>query len=308
VRENYPDSFLELGTVDGELYGFFMKADTKATVWYNPAFFEENDLEPLDADADFEELVSFSEEITANTDVAPWSMGVEQAEATGWPVTDWIQQIILNEMGEDVYDGLVDGSIPFTDDRVREAWEMFGEIFNAEGSIEQGSAAGVISTSPAASTYPLYESPPTAAMVYLGGFATGFITEQFPDATPGETFDFFPFPGGKVTGGANIVYAFNDDETTCSFLTHMASAEAQQVWVDAGGFTSVNTEVPLEAYPDDVARKQAEQLLEADVFRFDLDDAIGGEVQAAYFQGITQYLQNPGQLESILESIQATRQ
>jgi alpha-glucoside transport system substrate-binding protein len=145
-------------------------------------------------------------------------------------------------------------------------------------------------------------------MVYLGGFAAGFITEQFPDATPGETFDFFPFPGGKVTGGANIVYAFNSDPTTCSYLTHLASADAQQIWVDAGGFTSVNSEVSLDAYPDDVARKQAEQLLDAEVFRFDLDDAIGGDVQTAIFQGVTQYLSSPDQLEQILESIQATTQ
>ena len=32
VRANFPQAFLDLGTVDGELYGFFFKADGKATV------------------------------------------------------------------------------------------------------------------------------------------------------------------------------------------------------------------------------------------------------------------------------------
>src|SRR5690606_35637976 len=113
--------------------------------------------------------------------------------------TDWIQQIILNEVGEDVYDGLIDGSIPFTDERVQEAWEMFGRIVHTEGFVAQGSAAAMTSTSPPASTYPPFEDPPGAALVYLGGFAAGFITEQFPDAQPGETYDFFPWPGGGVT-------------------------------------------------------------------------------------------------------------
>jgi alpha-glucoside transport system substrate-binding protein len=308
VRDNYPESFIELGTVDGELYGFFMKADTKGTVWYNPAFFEENNLEPLDEGASFDDLVSLSEQIASDTDVPPWSIGMEQAEASGFPGSDWIQQIILNEVGEDVYDGLIDGSIEWTDERVRGAWEQFGEIALAEGFTVQGGGSGINATAAMASSYPPFESPPTAAMVYLGGFAAGFITDQFPDAQPGETFDFFPFPGGKVTGGANIVYAFNSEPTTCSYLTHLASAEAQQIWVDAGGFTSVNSEVSMDAYPDDVARKQAEQLLEAETFRFDLDDAIGGDVQTAIFQGVTQYLSNPDQLEQILESIQATTQ
>ena len=60
---------------------------------------------------------------------------------------------------------------------------------------------------------------------------------------------------------------------------HLASAEAQQVWVDLGGFTSVNQEVDLAGYPDAVSRALAEELTQALRFRFDLDDAIGGATQ-----------------------------
>jgi alpha-glucoside transport system substrate-binding protein len=144
--------------------------------------------------------------------------------------------------------------------------------------------------------------------VHLGGFAAGFITDQFPDAEPGTDFDFMPWPGGAVTGGANIAYAFNNNPATCSFLNYIASAEAQQVWVERGGFTSVNDQVSLDAYPNPVARAQAEQLLESDTFRFDMDDAIGGAAQQAIFSGIIQYLQSPDQLTSLLEGIEAARE
>jgi alpha-glucoside transport system substrate-binding protein len=144
-------------------------------------------------------------------------------------------------------------------------------------------------------------------MVYLGAFAGGFITKQFPDAQAGEDFDFFTFPGGKVTGGANIAYAFNNDETTCSFLTALAGADAQEIWVKRGGFTSLNSNVDLSAYPDEIARKAAQQLLDAEVFRFDLDDAIGGATQTAIFAGVTGYLQDPGSLDSILQQIAAAQ-
>jgi hypothetical protein len=56
-----------------------------------------------------------------------------------------------------------------------------------------------------------------------------------------------------------------------------------------------------------VAKKQAAQLSDADLFRFDLDDAIGGALQQAYFTGITQYLQNPNQLDQILQAIESAR-
>jgi alpha-glucoside transport system substrate-binding protein len=110
-----------------------------------------------------------------------------------------------------------------------------------------------------------------------------------------------------VTGAANIVYAFNNDEATCSFLNYLASAEAQQIWVDRGGFTSVNTQISLDSYPDPVSRAQAEQLTAAAVFRFDLDDAIGGAVQTAFFTGVTDYLADPGSLDAILAEIEAAR-
>ena len=307
VQANYPQGFIELGSVDGTLYGFFMKADTKGTIFYNPGFFADNGYEPLTADASFDDLIALSDQILADGVVAPWSHGEFANGGTGFPGTDWIQQILLNEAGGDVYDGVIDGSVPFTDPAVKDAWEKFGLASLTEGYVVQGGADIINATVFSDATFPPFESPPTAAMNYLGGFASGMIAEQFPDAVPGEDFDFFPFPGGAVTGGATVVYAFNSDDATCSFMSHLASAEAQQVWVDLGGFTSVNTGIALDSYPDVVARAQAEQLTTADVFRFDLDDAIGGDLQAAFFTGVTDYLADPDSLDGILQGIEDAR-
>jgi alpha-glucoside transport system substrate-binding protein len=285
-----------------------MKADTKGTVWYDPATFEENGWEVPSADSTWDDLVALTDEIRNAGDVAPWSIGVSSEADTGWPGSDWLQQIILNmDGGDELYDGLVDGTIPFTDPRVKEAWEAFGTIALTDGNVSQGSPAGINATTFQDATYPPFQDPPAAAMTYLGAFASTFITEQFPDAVPGEDFDFFTFPGGGVTGAANIVYAFNSEPATCSLLRHLASADAQQIWVEAGGFTSVNTGVSTDAYPSDPAREAAQQLLDAEPFRFDLDDAIGGATQQAIFAGVTEYLANPGQLDTILQNIEATR-
>ncbi len=306
IRANYPEGFIDLGTVDGTLYGFFMKADTKGTIWYNPGYFADNGYDPLTADASFQDLLDLSDQIVANGKT-PWSHGEFANGGTGFPGTDWIQQILLNEAGGDVYDGVIDGSTPFTDDAVKDAWEKFGDVSLTDGYVVQGGADVINATSFIDATFPPFESPPTAAMYYLGGFASGFITDQFPEAVPAEDFDFFSFPGGAVTGGATVVYAFNSDDATCSFMSHLASAEAQQVWVDRGGFTSVNTQVALDSYPDVVAQAQAEQLTTAETFRFDLDDAIGGDLQAAFFTGVTDYLADPDSLDSILQGIEDAR-
>ena len=307
IRANYPQGFIDLGTVDGTLYAFAMKADTKGTIFYNPKTFEANGWGPLTADSTFDDLLALTEQIAASG-LTPWSIGVESGGASGWPGTDWIQELILGEPGgAALNDGLVDGSIPFTDPRVKAAWEKFGQIALTPGYVVQGGSDGINATGFIDASFPPFEDPPTAAMFYLGGFAAGFIADQFPDAVAGEDYDFFPFPGGGVAGGANLVYAFNDDPTTRSLMQHLASAEAQQIWVNLGGFNSVHAAIDFDRYPDPVSRRLAESLLQAKAFRFDLDDTIGPPLQNAFWAAVTEFLADPDSLDGLLEDIEAAR-
>jgi alpha-glucoside transport system substrate-binding protein len=86
-------------------------------------------------------------------------------------------------------------------------------------------------------------------------------------------------------------------------MRHLAGADAQEIWVKQGGFTSVNKDVEMSAYPNEIARKQAEQLLNAATFKFDLDDAIGAPFQDAEFAAITQFVASPNRLDSLLASL-----
>jgi alpha-glucoside transport system substrate-binding protein len=306
VREKYPPAFVDLGTVDGTLYGFFMKADTKATVFYSPAVLETHDAAPLTAASTFDDLIALSDSLMT-AGVAPWSMGQESGGGSGFPGSDTIQQILLNDAGAEAYDGVIAGTLAYDGPEMRAAWERFGQIALTPGYTAQASAATINATNFETATLAPFLDPPQAAMTHIGGFANATIAEAGEGATPGDDFDFFPWPGGAITGGANIAYAFNSEPATCSFLSHIASAEAQEIWVDRGGFTSLNTDVSLDAYPNSVARSLAEQLVNAPVFRFDLDDAIGGESQQAIFDGVLRYLQDPSSLDAILADIEATR-
>ena len=306
VEENYPGAFVELGSVDGEAYGIIMKIDNKGTIFYSPKFFEEMGWEPLTEDSTWDDLLALAGQIEADG-VTPFSIGVESAEATGWVITDWVAQILLGQQGLDVYNGVIDGSIPFDDDRVKDAWQKFSEIVHTEGWVAQPVPDGVVSTGFIESTYPPFEDPPGAAMVYLGSFASDFIAEQFPELVPGEDYDFMPFPDGAITGAFNVAYALNDGDTACSFMRHLAEADTQQIWVERGGFNSAHKDIDLTVYTNPVGRKAAEGLLTAKVFAGDLDDLIGGSFQLAFFAAAVDFLEDPDDLDDLLTSLEEAR-
>ena len=306
IGQEYAQGWIDLGTVDGKFYGIFMKASSKGTVWYNPKVFAANEWE---VPTTWDEMIALSDQIVAEG-MNPWSVAVESGEASGWPATDWIGEILLHESGGAVYDQWVNHEIPWTDPGIKSAWEKFGQICLTPDYVP-GGAIAVLATNFIDGSYLPYEDPPKAAMYYLGAFTQGFIAEQFPDLVAGEDYAFFPFLtidpqyAGAVTGGADVVVVFNDNMTTRSFIEYLASAEAQQIWVERGGFTATNNLVSLDAYPDPLARLAAEQLTGATVFRFDADDSMPSAVQKAFWDGTLAYLQYPDQLDSILADIEA---
>ncbi len=307
INQQYAQGWIDLGTVDGNLYGVFMKADSKGTIWYSPKNFAANGWEVPNT---WDELIALSDRIVSEG-MNPWSVAVESAEASGWPATDWIGEILLHESGGDVYDQWVNHKIPWTDSRIKSAWEKFGHIVLTPNYVP-GGVTTALATHFIDGSYLPFEDSPRAAMYYLGAFTQGFISEQFPELVAGEDYAFFPFPtidpqyAGAVTGGANVVVLFNDSPTTRSLVEHLVSAEAQQIWVERGGFTSVNNQVSLNAYTNPLARLAAEQLTGATVFRFDADDSMPTAVQKAFWKGTLAYLQDSSQLDSFLADVEAT--
>ena len=82
MNEQYGRSWIDLATVDGKVYGVFIKAALKGLIWYNPKYF--SGPAPTIWDA------------VMATDPAPaqalWCVGLESGAASGWPGTDWIEE------------------------------------------------------------------------------------------------------------------------------------------------------------------------------------------------------------------------
>lgn len=309
IRSQYASTWIDLGSYNSKLYAIFYKAANKGTVWYNPKQFTAGG---YSTPGTWQDMINLSNTI-AGKGRYPWSMGVESGAASGWPATDWIAQIYLNQAGPDMYDKWVAHKIPWTDPSIKTAFQTYGAIVGGKHYIN-GAPQSILATNFLPASYGPFKSPPDSYMYYLGDFTEGFITAQFKTLQPETDFNFFPFPTintqfqGAVTGGADVVVAMKDNDAVRKLVAYLATADAQTIWVKRGGFTSVNKSVDLGVYPDPVAKSSARMITATSIFRFGAGDLMPSAVQAAFWKGMLTFIADQTQIDSVLGSIESTAQ
>jgi alpha-glucoside transport system substrate-binding protein len=291
-------AFVELGTVDGKLVGVFIKATLKGLIWYNPKVFT------LEAPQTWGELKERAE-IAARGTTDVWCVALESGATSGWPATDWIEDILLRQSGPDAYDDWVAGLLPWSSVEVRSAFEMYGEVVRDA----YGGASTVIATNFIDGGRPLFTDEPGCLFHHQGTFMTEFFRTRA--GARADEYDFFPFPtvderyGNSVTGAGDLFGMFNDTPQARALMQYLLTPEAQSIWVSRGGALSVNRRVT--DYPDDISRRAAEVLTSADRFRFDASDLMPDAMTSAFLQGVIDYTRNPDNLDAILESLDRVR-
>ncbi|TVQ19284.1 MAG: carbohydrate ABC transporter substrate-binding protein [Leptolyngbya sp. DLM2.Bin15] len=300
----YPQTWLDLGTFDDTLYGMWYRVSVKSLVWYVPDAFEANN---YDIPTTWDELMALSDQIVADGGT-PWCLGLESGDATGWPGTDWIEDIMLRTAGPEAYDQWVSNEIPFTHPQVKTAFETFGQVVLNPDYVVGGST-GAISTPFGTSPNGLFSDPPRC---YLHRQAN-FIASFFPDdITLGEDVDVFLLPsinpdlGVPVLVAGDVFGMFNDTPEARALMDYLATPEPHEIWAEAGGFLSPHQQVSLDAYPDPVSRKQAEFLTTADSIRFDGSDLMPSAVgTGSFWSGVVDYVAGTP-VDQVLENIEAS--
>jgi len=301
VSQNYADSWVELGTVEGEQYGVWFKASNKSTIWYNSDIYDEAGATVPETWDDF--LTQLG--LIADAGYAGISIGAD----VGWPMTDWFENVYLRTAGPEKYDQLTDHEIPWTDESVTEALEVLAELFGDSNLVQEGSDQRTFPES----VTEVFGANPNAGTVYEGDFVAGNIADD-GNSVVGENALFYDFPSingsePAVVGGGDIAVAFNDDDATDAFMQFLASPESAEVWVPNGGLTSPNSGVDTSLYPDDISRQIAESLVEAETFRFDMSDlapsAFGGTEGQGEWKLMIEFLQNPDDIQGIQDKLEA---
>ena len=286
MREHWSEDWTRYSTVDDQLYGVPVKSDLKSLVWYVPSRFAEKGYEvPETLDA----LETLTDEMVANGDT-PWCVGLESGTATGWPFTDWVEDVVLRLHGAEVYDQWVNHEIPFDDRRIVEAMEYVTSLWEGKTFSSGGS---IVATSFQDNGQPLVDG--NCMMHRQASFFAAFLPAGTPtgDGSPGAV-DVFYFPSTgesrPVLGGGTFAAAFEDRPEVWAVIEYMSSAEyaerrqAAQAERQGGlsGFLSAAQGQDENVYSA-LEQSFLEILLSADPFRFDASDLMPQDVGAGTF-------------------------
>ncbi|MFJ3922255.1 ABC transporter substrate-binding protein [Streptomyces sp. NPDC090022] len=284
ARQGWSADWNSYATVDGTLYGTPLVANVKSFVWYAPAFFRDRG---LSVPRTWAELMDVTEKVAASG-VTPWCVGVESGEATGWPVTDWIEDVLLRQQGADVYDQWVAHRIPFDDPRVIEAMDTVGSVLKNDRYANGGFGPARSMTS---ITYQEAGLPVLSGECAMHRQAS-FYAEQWPRGTRiGPDGDVYAFllPGKEpadqpVLGGGVFAAAFADRPEVRAFRAYLASADFAETRMKKGPFVSAHKDVDPADAANPVDRLSIELLQDPRTrFRFDGSDLMPATVGAGTF-------------------------
>ncbi len=206
--------------VDDELYGLLVSMNVKSLVFYNKKAWDEAGYE---APESIDELNALTEQIKADGGT-PWCMGIESDTATGWPATDWFEDLVMRYGGADGYNQWVTNELKFDSDVVREAAAEFEELMFTEGNVLGGREA-ITSTNFGTAGNPMFDAEPGCWLYKQGSFITGFFPEDILadlDANVG-VFGFPPAEAGgenPVLGGGDLAVMLDDSESTQAVMAH----------------------------------------------------------------------------------------
>lgn len=279
LGERYAPAWTDLVTVDGVLYGAWVKAAHKSLFWYLPSVLTD----PPDS---WPALLAMVERRAAGTGPAPLAIGA----ADGWVLTDWLENLLAGFDDEQLYRKLAAGEPLWDAWQVRGSLGALARLWSVPGAFPGGAPRALL-TQNEESVIQVVASR-SAATVFEGDFVAG-VARQFQDEAP-RTFRFPAFAGRlPLVVGGDAAVVLRDSAGGRDFVRWLAGPYAFRSWIASGGYLSPNQLVPLNLYPAGQPRDLAAEVREpVDGLRFDLSDQLPGSFTGFDGQGMWKILQD----------------
>jgi len=294
LQADYP-STIGLVSTDSKIWGVPYKADSKSNVWYPIKAFAAKGYE---VPKTWDELIALSDKIVADGS-NPWCISAGgPGDATGWQITDWIEEVVLKTKGVQYYNDWINHKVTFEDPGIKDAFDKYvGKIFFTPNYVYGGPQA-IINTDQKTTMDPMFNEDLQAPKCWMQKIATWYGPDFFPDQRGsgqpskyivGVDVGLFPFPTidpaqNNVEGSADTMMMLVDRPEVRAVTEFLATPQGLQRWIEAGSAISPNNKVPADWYAGSYKLQVASTIINsATGVGFDASDLMPGAVGTGTF-------------------------
>jgi alpha-glucoside transport system substrate-binding protein len=283
TEKYFNKAWKQYGSVKGTFYAAPFGANMKSLVWYSPKFFKQAGYRPPKT---WDEMKALSDKIAASGK-KPWCGGIGSGTATGWPATDWLEQVVLRTAGPFVYDQWVSHEVKFSDPPIKNAMKIVASWMQNPAWVNGG--FGDVKTI-ATTSFQDAGKPILTGQCFMLQQAS-FYRLEWPTGTKvaenGDAFAFYlpgisPSVATPVIGGGEFVTAFANRPEVQAVQIYLSTPEWATSWIKLKpGWVSANRGVDQSLYTDPIDALSAKYLTDPQAaFRFDGSDLMPAAVGA----------------------------
>jgi len=306
-----------LVTQGNNIWGIPYKADVKSTIWYPIKAFAAKGYK---VPTTWDELIALSDKIVADGS-NPWCVSAGgPGDATGWQITDWIEEVVLKTKGLDYYNQWINHKVTFEDQGIKDAFNKYvGKIFFTPKYVFGGNT-GIVSTDQKTTMDPMFNDNLANPKCWMQKIPTWYGPDFFPDQRAsgqpskyvlGTDVGIFPFPTidtaqKNAEGSADTLMVLVDRPEVRAVAEFLATPEGIQNWIRAGSAISANSTTPADWYAGAYKLKVAADIVNtAAGVGFDASDLMPGAVGAGTFwTQAVQWVQSGGtNTDAVLKAI-----
>ncbi|TMB85709.1 MAG: extracellular solute-binding protein [Chloroflexi bacterium] len=282
----YSASIRTIGSYSGHAYGVFFKGNVNALIWHRNDVLQQLGISDPSSWSDFTAAL---DKIKSGGKYAPFAVGAKDV----WVPTQWSDAFLAKVAGADKFNGLIDGSVKWDDPDVVKAFQTFSDFVK---SYFPSNALDIGFTDANCE----WASQKKAVFQNQGAFVNLTTPANCgKDLDPKKDYTFFEMPAPNpafsdvhfVSGDLfAVAKATKNPSAAKAFAEYLGSADAQAIWAKLGGFIAPNAKTDPSVYPTDNDRKAA-KLFSQGTAVYDLDDAIGGQVQTVEREELKKLIQ-----------------
>lgn len=246
---------------------------------------------------------------------AVWCLGMASGATSGWPGTDWIEDLLLQRQGYVVYEQWASGALKWTDERVERAWLDWAEVLATDEADHVREALTTPFEALGKGRFGLLNTD-GCTREHQGSFIRRHYGLEVMPAPTSDFVEGLPADRNAFVVSGDMAAVFKPSDAAWELVDELTSTEAQDDWIrvarpgerpyfpsGTAGTTGVNA-------PTAGSGAVLRMFRNAERICLDASDAMPSTLRGAFQRAVLQFLEKPRDravLDDLLDQLEAER-